>query len=153
MFFLPPLFSSGTFNALSMRVPHRFTPTRSSQPIRDQTWIALYFCDSSLFLRHRAPQVTSPGTLLATSVCATDRQGWSQRRGAISHRQPVGLVLRQFVFPPLYTCPNFLWLAYVQSLRTSTIFPCTRSFICRSGLLWGTVTQDPTLSFTDGRIR
>ena len=137
-----------------MRVPHRFTPTRSSRSIRDQTWMALYFCDSTLFLRHRALQMTSPGTLLATSVCATDRQGWSQQRGAISHRQPVGLVLRQFVFPPLYTCcPNFLRLAYVQSPRTSTIFPCTRTFICRSGLLWGTATQDPTLSFTDGPTR
>ena len=114
---------------------------------------ALYFCDSTLFLRHRAPQMTSPGTLLATSVCATDRQGWSQQRGAISHRQPVGLVLGQFDFQPLYTCPNFLRLAYVQSPRTSIIFPCTRSFICRSGLLWGTVTQDPTLSFANGPIR
>jgi len=44
-----------------------------------------------------------------------DRQGCSQRRGAISHRQPVGLVLGQFVYLPLHTCcPNFLRLAYVQ---------------------------------------
>jgi len=36
----------------------------------------------------------------------------------------------------LHCCPNVLRLAYVQSSRTSTIFPCTHSFICRSGPLW-----------------
>ena len=41
---------------------------RSSRLIRDQTWMPLYFCNSSLFPRHRAPEMTSPGTVLATSV-------------------------------------------------------------------------------------
>ena len=86
--------------------------------------------------------MTSPGTVLAISVCATDLQGWSHRRGAISLRQPVGLVLAQFVFLPLNTCcPSFLRLAYVQSPHNSTTLPCPRSFICLSGLLWGTVTH------------
>ena len=62
------LVSSGIFSALSMRVPHCFkllrVPPRSSRPIRDQTWLALYFRNSSISLEHRAPQMTSPGTVL-----------------------------------------------------------------------------------------
>ena len=116
---------------------------RSSRPIRDQTWLALYSCNSSLFSR-------TPGTSDDISrhsvgyLCVSygPTRMVARRSAAISLRQPLGLVLAQFVFLPLYTCcSNFLRLANVQSPHTSIAFPCPCSFICRSGLLWRTVTH------------